>query len=170
MFVRFFALPIQFSPKLGSKIENTTLSLGKDKNKCHKMYFQQIRSKPNLLRWKCHKIAAKSNQEIHLRNILHRKMRIEDIFIFANSVHTSQNSSTIFTCVSVRDQAWHLHLSPPYDVLDQTNHIFSESLSSGDDIGQNKDLQKRQIQRQRHPDTDKDKYKVLPRPNMLYFS
>ena len=102
MFVRFFALPIQFSPKLGSKIENTTLSLGKDKNKCHKMYFQQIRSKPNLLRWKCHKIAAKSNQEIHLRNILHRKMRIEDIFIFANSVHTSQNSSTIFTCVSVR--------------------------------------------------------------------
>ena len=130
MFVRFFALPIQFSPKLGSKIENTTLSLGKDKNKCHKMYFQQIRSKPNLLRWKCHKIAAKSNQEIHLRNILHRKMRIEDIFIFANSVHTSQNSSTIFTCVSVRDQAWHLHLSPPYDVLDHTNHIFSESLSS----------------------------------------
>ena len=29
-------------------------------------------------------------------------------------------------------------------------------------------LTKRQIQRQRHPDTDKDKYKVLPRPNICY--
>ena len=27
----------------------------------------------------------------------------------------------------------HLHLSPLYNVLDHTNHIFSESLSSGDD-------------------------------------
>ena len=27
----------------------------------------------------------------------------------------------------------HLHLSPSYDVLNHTNHIFSESLSSGDD-------------------------------------
>ena len=35
-----------------------------------------------------------------------------------NSVHTSQNYSTIFTCMSVCDQAWHLHLSPPYYVLE----------------------------------------------------
>ena len=31
---------------------------------------------------------------------------------------------------------WHLHLSPSYDVLDHTNLIFSESLSSGDDNDQ----------------------------------
>ena len=37
---------------------------------------------------------------------------------------------------------WHLHLSPPYDVLDHTNHIFSESLSSGDHIDGDEDLQK----------------------------
>ena len=34
--------------------------------------------------------------------------------------------------------------------LDHTNHIFSESLSSGDDNDRDADLQKRQIQRQRH--------------------
>ena len=45
-------------------------------------------------------------------------------------------------CLSVCPQAWHFHLSPPYDVLDHTNHIFSESLSSGDDIGRDEDLQK----------------------------
>ena len=35
----------------------------------------------------------------------------------------------------------HLRLSPPYeyDVLDHTNHIFSESLLCGDDIDQDKD-------------------------------
>ena len=32
--------------------------------------------------------------------------------------------------------------SPSYDVLDHTNHIFSESLSSGDDNDQDEDLQK----------------------------
>ena len=37
---------------------------------------------------------------------------------------------------------WHLHLSPPCDVLDHTNHIFSETLSSGDDIDRDEDLQK----------------------------
>ena len=45
-------------------------------------------------------------------------------------------------CLYVCVQAWHFHLSPPYDVLDHTNHIFSESLSSGDDIGRDEDLQK----------------------------
>ena len=39
-------------------------------------------------------------------------------------------------------QAWHLHLSPWYDVLDHTNHIFSESLSSGDDNDRDEYLQK----------------------------
>ena len=32
--------------------------------------------------------------------------------------------------------------SPSYDVLNHTNHIFSESLSSGDDHGRDGDLQK----------------------------
>ena len=31
---------------------------------------------------------------------------------------------------------------PPYDVLDHANHIFSESLSSGDYIDRDEDLQK----------------------------
>ena len=39
----------------------------------------------------------------------------------------------------VRRQEWHLHLSPPYDVLD---HIFSENLSSGDDNDWDENLQK----------------------------
>ena len=55
-----------------------------------------------------------------------------------------------------------------YVVLDHTNHIFSESFSSGDDNDRDEYLQKRQIQRQRHTYIDKDKYKVLPRPNVCY--
>ena len=35
-----------------------------------------------------------------------------------------------------------LHLSPLYDVPDYTNHIFSESLSSGDDNDRDEYLQK----------------------------
>ena len=35
-----------------------------------------------------------------------------------------------------------LHLSPLYDVPDHTNHIFSESISSGDDNDRDEDLQK----------------------------
>ena len=58
-------------------------------------------------------------------------------------------------------------VSPLYDVLDHTNHTFSESLSSGDGNDQDKDT-KRQIQRQRHKDTDQDMYKVLLRPNVCY--
>ena len=46
-----------------------------------------------------------------------------------------------------------------YDVLDHTNHIFSESLSSDDDNDRDKDLQK---------DKYKDKDKVLPRPNICF--
>ena len=45
-------------------------------------------------------------------------------------------TSSIFTLLSfVRSSSpWeHLHLSPSFDVLNHTNHIFSESLSSGDD-------------------------------------
>ena len=57
------------------------------------------------------------------------------------------------------------YLSPSYDVLDHTNHIFSESLSSGDDNDQDKDLQK---DKYKDTHTDKDKYKVLPRPNVYY--
>ena len=35
-----------------------------------------------------------------------------------------------------------LHLSPSNDVLDHTNHIFSERLSSGDENDRDEDLQK----------------------------
>ena len=39
-------------------------------------------------------------------------------------------SSSIFPCCCsfVRPDRWHLHFSPLYDVLDHTNHTFSESL------------------------------------------
>ena len=55
-----------------------------------------------------------------------------------------------------------LHLSPLYDVPDHTNHKFSESLLSGDDNDRDKYLQIDKCK-------DKDKCKVLPRPNVCYF-
>ena len=46
-------------------------------------------------------------------------------------------------CLFVRSSPWwHLHLSPLYDVLDHANQVFSESLSSGDHIDGDEDLQK----------------------------
>ena len=45
-------------------------------------------------------------------------------------------------CVHICDILLILHLSPLYDIPDHTNHIFSESISSGDDIDRDKDLQK----------------------------
>ena len=53
-------------------------------------------------------------------------------------------TSSVFTFrLVVRSSPWwHLHLSPSNDVLDHTNHIFSESLSSGDDNDRDEDLQK----------------------------
>ena len=53
-------------------------------------------------------------------------------------------TSTVFTLlfVCLSSPWWHLHLSPSYDVLDHTNHIFSESLSSGDDNDRDEYLQK----------------------------
>ena len=47
-------------------------------------------------------------------------------------------------CLSVHicDILFALHLCPIYDVPDHTNHIFSESLSSGDDNDRDEDLQK----------------------------
>ena len=53
----------------------------------------------------------------------------------------------LFVCLS---PWWHLHLSPSNDVLDHTNHIFSESLSSGDDNGRHEDLQKTKKKTHRH--------------------
>ena len=50
----------------------------------------------------------------------------------------------------------------PFRCLD-TNHIFSESLSSGDDNDRDEYLQK-----DKDTHTDKGKYKVLPRPNACY--
>ena len=46
--------------------------------------------------------------------------------------------------------------SPLCDVLEHKNHIFSESLSSGDDNDQDKDMQKDKCI---DKDTNTDKYK-----------
>ena len=54
------------------------------------------------------------------------------------------------------------YYSALYDVLDHTHHIFSESLLSGDDNDRDKYLQIDKCK-------DKDKCKVLPRPNVCYF-
>ena len=54
--------------------------------------------------------------------------------------------------VHVGDTVWH-----------PANHIFFESLSSGDDNDQHKDIQK-----DKNKDTDKYKYKVLERLNVCY--
>ena len=67
----------------------------------------------------------------------------------------------MFVCLSVVVTSLFLptfnHPSPLYDVLDHTNHIFSESLSSGGDNDQDKeDLQKDKYKRQRRRDKDKD--------------
>ena len=47
---------------------------------------------------------------------------------------------SVCPCVTKRDISIYLHRM--YDVLDHTNHVFSESLSSGDDIDRDEDLQK----------------------------
>ena len=58
------------------------------------------------------------------------------VWIAKLSIYTALSS--LFGC-----PAWkHLHLSPLYDVLDHTNYIFSESLSSSDDNDQDEDMQK----------------------------
>ena len=44
-----------------------------------------------------------------------------------------------------RPQVWHPTFSPLYYVLDQTNHICSESLSSGYDNDQHKDTDKNKV-------------------------
>ena len=43
------------------------------------------------------------------------------------------------------------HLSPLYDVLGHTNHMFYECLSSGDDIDGNEDLQKDKTYKKTRP-------------------
>ena len=74
-------------------------------------------------------------------------------FAFCKSQQSSVDylTSPIFTCCLFvcLSPWWHLpllptfnHLSPLYDVLDHTNHIFSESLSSGDDNDRDEYLQK----------------------------
>ena len=75
--------------------------------------------------------------------------------------------STIFPCsLFFIHPAWlHLHLSPPYDILDHTTHIFYESLSFGNGNAEDKDIQK-----YKDNDTYKHKYKVLQRLNVCYVS
>ena len=70
-------------------------------------------------------------------------------------------------CLSVHicDILLILHLSPLYDVPDHANHIFSESLSSGDDNDRDEYLKK---DKYKYKDTDKDKYNVLQRANVCY--
>ena len=74
-------------------------------------------------------------------------------------------------CLSVYAQALHPNFSPLYDVLDQTNHVFSESLSSGDDNDQDKHIEKdKDTNKDMNKDTnkDKDKYKMFQRFNACY--
>ena len=54
-----------------------------------------------------------------------------------------------------------LNLSPLYDVLYHTSHIFSENLSSTDDNDQHKDIQK-------DKDVEKYTHKVLERLNLCH--
>ena len=62
-----------------------------------------------------------------------------------------------------------LLFSPLYDVLDQTNHIFSEILSFGDENNQHNDLKKEQTKKKKTY-VDKYKYKLLQRLNAMYIS
>ena len=62
----------------------------------------------------------------------------------------------------------HSSINKLYDVVDHTNHIFSESLSSGDDNDQDEDLQK-----DKDKDTQTQKKKMLIASKtqfMLYLS
>ena len=56
--------------------------------------------------------------------------------------HYVLNVCVFRPCVHICGIFLLLHLSPLYDVLDHTNHTFSESLSSGDDNARDEDLQK----------------------------
>ena len=71
-------------------------------------------------------------------------LRIEIYTIFWMSV-----------CLSVHicDILLILHLSPLYDVPDHANHIFSESLSSGDDNDRDENIQK---EKYKYKDTQRE--------------
>ena len=62
---------------------------------------------------------------------------------FGDSIWKTFGSSKQHVC-SLRKSAWGWEgsMGMRYDVLDHTNHIFSESLSSDDDNDRDKDLQK----------------------------
>ena len=47
----------------------------------------------------------------------------------------------MYVCMHVTKRDISIYLHRMYDVLDHANHIFSESLSSGDDIDRDEDLQ-----------------------------
>ena len=75
---------------------------------------------------------------------------------------------SLVVCSFVRPSAWwHHHLSPPYDVLDHTNHIFSESLSWQ---WPRRRLTKRKIQRQRHTHRQRQIQSASKTQCVLYFS
>ena len=79
-------------------------------------------------------------------------------------------SSTIFPCsFVVVPHRWHLHLSPLYDVLDHTNHTFSESSWSRDI---KTDISKCLMHKYTNTNTQIHKYSIYDevpeRPNMWY--
>ena len=100
--------------------------------------------------WSCRAVPKQSESGEGLEQIFAQYL----LDLATNGCHVEKTykalhwlSSSIFTCLFVclvvRPSAWwHLHLSPLYDVRDHTNHIFSESLSSGDDNDWDEELQK----------------------------
>ena len=81
----------------------------------------------------------------------------------------TQNSSSIFTClyVCLWSSVTFPFISTVWCFRPYKPYIFWKLIIWWWHWPRRR-LTKRQIQRQRHPDTDKGKYKVLPRPNICY--
>ena len=69
---------------------------------------------------------------------------------------------SVCPCVTKRDISIYLHRM--YDVLDHTNHVFSESLSSGDDNDRDEYLQKTNTKTKTHTHRHKDNTKCFQDP------
>ena len=82
-----------------------------------------------------------------------------------NSISQCPLNEEPYIPLSVRPSPWwHLHLSPPYDVLDKP-YLFWKLIIWWWRWPRQRHTKR---QRQRHTDTDKYKYKVLLRPNECY--
>ena len=90
----------------------------------------------------------------HLLKNISFMLCLPSIFLVANPEAEQVLSTTFFHCclfVPPSHTDYIVRLSPLYDDLDHTKHMFYKSLSSGDDNGEDKDIQK---------DNETDKYMV----------